>query len=510
MIRKGWLQTTAVFAFLSQFLIVPGCETHPGAQTSEIHQHISGKAILNQAKYLSSRKFMGREIFTDEIDKAGRYIARVFRQCGLKPGDPENEFCQVAEMDCGEVGRSNSVSLGGGDLREGRDFRVAAVGAGTVDSQVIFVGYGVTTQGYDSYAGVDVRDKIVMVMEGKLRKNGPEFGIAPFHDVLVYNAINHGAAGMLFAEGTSPQNRKFPIPARYAPDSMKLVIERALALGLIRIDARAKQAWQKFPLVYITQEAGDLLLAETGWTLAGLKRKIDESGQPLSFALNQRVHVQTDVTHSSKKIMNIVGLIEGEDPVLKEETIIIGAHYDHIGRLDAREPEQIAFGADDNASGTAALMEIARVLAKSPTKPKRSILLIAFTGEEKGGMGSQMYLDHPLRSLSGTKAMLNMDMIGRNDIRTIGVYASRPDYVDLSRGLASEVGMTINPLEEGHAESSDHAFFLEKGVPVVFYYDGGGDFAHKPADTWDQLSAKKMENVARLCFLTAWALADQE
>ena len=453
---------------------------------------------------------MGREIFTDEIDKAGRYIARVFRQYGLKPGDPENEFCQVTEMDCGEVGHSNSLSLGAGAFHEGRDFRVAAVGSGKVESQIVFVGYGITAKGYDSYAGVDVRDKIVMVMEGKLRKRGPEFGIAPFHDVLVYNAINHGAAGMLFAEGTSPKNRKWPIPTRYAPDSMKPIIERAQALGLIRLDAEAKQAWRKFPLVYITQEAGDLLLAETGWTLAALKRKIDESGQPLSFALDHRVHVQTDVTHGSKKIMNIIGLIEGEDPDFKEETVIVGAHYDHIGRLDAREPEQIAFGADDNASGTAALMEIARVLAKSPTKPKRSILLIAFTGEEKGGLGSQMYLDHPLRSLSGTTAMLNMDMIGRNDPRKIGVYASRPDLVDLSRDLASEAGLIIDLLEEGHAESSDHAFFLEKGVPVVFYYDGGGDFAHKPTDTWDQLSAEKMENVARLCFLTAWALADQD
>ena len=510
MIRKRLLQTVAGFVFLAQYLIVPGCGTRPDAQTSETYQQISGKAILDQAKHLSSRKFMGREIFTDEIDEAGRHISRVFEHYGLKSADPKNGFCQISELDCGEVDRSNRLSLGAKAFREGRDFRVAAVGAGTVESQVVFVGYGITTKDYDSYAGVDVRDKIVMVMEGKLRKKGPEFGISPFHDVLVFNAINHGAAGMLFAEGTSPKNRKLPIPARYSVDSMKPVLERAQALGLIRVDDEAKQVWRKFPLVYITQEVADLLLVETGWILTGLKRKIDESGQPLSFALDHRVQVQTDVTHSSKKIMNIVGLIEGRDPALKEETVIIGAHYDHIGRLDAREPEQIAFGADDNASGTAALMEIARVLAKSQTKPKRSILLIAFTGEEKGGLGSQMYLDHPLRSLSGTKAMLNMDMIGRNDPRKIGVYASRPDLMELSHDLGCKAGMTVERLEEGHAESSDHAFFLEKGVPVIFYYDGGGDFAHRATDTWDQLSAKKMEVVARLCFLTAWALADQD
>ncbi len=380
MIRKRLFQTVAAFVFLAQLLIVPGCGTRPDAQTSETYQQISGQAILDQARYLSSRKFMGREIFTDEIDEAGRHISRVFEQYGLKPADPQNGFCQIAEVDCAEVGRSNHMSIGPKVFQEGIDFRVAAVGSGTVVSQVVFVGYGVTAKGYDGYAGVDVRGKIVMVMEGKLRKKGAEFGIAPFHDVLVFNAIHNGAAGMLFAEGTSPKNRKWPIPARYAADSMKPVLERAQELGLIRVDDEAKQVWREFPLVYITQEVADLLLAKTGWTCAGLKRKIDESGQPLSFALDHRVHVQTDVTHSSKKIMNIVGLIEGGDPALKEETVVIGAHYDHIGRLDAREPEQIAFGADDNASGTAALMEISRVLAKSPMKPKRSILLIAFTG----------------------------------------------------------------------------------------------------------------------------------
>jgi hypothetical protein len=328
--------------------------------------------------------------------------------------------------------------------------------------------------------------------------------------VLVYNAIHHGAAGMLFAEGTSPQNRKWPIPARYAADSMKPVLERAQALGLIRVDDEAKQAWRKFPLVYITQEVADFLLAERGWTSAGLKRKIDESGQPLPFALGHRVHVQTDVTHSSQKTMNIVGLIEGGDPTLNEETVIIGAHYDHIGRLDARQPEQIAFGADDNASGTAALMEIARVLAKSPIKPKRSILLIAFTGEEKGGLGSQLYLDHPLRPLSGTKAMFNMDMIGRNDSKKIGIFSSQPDLMDLSREIGRRLEIAVEPLEAGYAESSDHGLFLAKNIPVIFYYDGGGDFAHKATDTWDQLSAEKMECVARLCFLSAWALADQD
>jgi hypothetical protein len=492
------------------FLMVLCCWLLSSGQETLAYQKISGKAIFDQAKYLSSEKFEGRETFTDEEFEAGCYIAGKFKDYGLKPVDPQGGYCQVMEMDCGVVGLNNQLNMNGRAFQEGMDFRAAAVGTGTVESQVVFVGYGITTKGYDSYAGVDVCDKIVMVMEGKLSKKGPEFGIAPFHDVLVYNAIHHGAAGMLFAEGTSPQNRKWPIPARYAADSMKPVLERAQALGLIRVDDEAKQAWRKFPLVYITQEVADFLLAERGWTSAGLKRKIDESGQPLPFALGHRVHVQTDVTHSSQKTMNIVGLIEGGDPTLNEETVIIGAHYDHIGRLDARQPEQIAFGADDNASGTAALMEIARVLAKSPIKPKRSILLIAFTGEEKGGLGSQLYLDHPLRPLSGTKAMFNMDMIGRNDSKKIGIFSSQPDLMDLSREIGRRLEIAVEPLEAGYAESSDHGLFLAKNIPVIFYYDGGGDFAHKATDTWDQLSAEKMECVARLCFLSAWALADQD
>jgi hypothetical protein len=145
MIRKRLLQTAAGFVLLSQLLIVPGCGTRPGAQASEIYHQISGQAILDQARYLSSRKFMGREIFSDEIDEAGRHIAMGFERFGLKPADPKNGFFQISELDCGEVGRSSRLSLGAKAFLEGRDFRVAAVGAGTVESQVVFVGYGATT-----------------------------------------------------------------------------------------------------------------------------------------------------------------------------------------------------------------------------------------------------------------------------------------------------------------------------------------------------------------------------
>jgi aminopeptidase YwaD len=503
-IRARWLYV---------WLIYFGVWTFVASQDSDSYLKISGKEIFSQAKYLSSEKFKGRETFSDEQLEAGRYIAGKFRDYGLGPADPKAGFYQTIEMEYGFVGRSNRLSIDGIRFREGTDFRAAAVGTNTVAGQIAFVGYGISTKDFDSYASLDVRDKIVMVFEGKLNKSGKEYGIAPLHGVLVVNAINHGAAGMIFVEGTSPKNRKMPIPSKFAADSMRSYLEMAQKMGLIRLGPETGFAWRNFPLVYITAEVADILLKKSNQTIADLKNTIDETGQPLSFLLDQQVKIQTNVSHGLKKTANIIGLIEGRDPVLKKAAVVIGAHYDHIGliqALDAPDKELIAFGADDNASGTAALMEIVRIFAGSRVKPRRSILFIAFTGEETGALGSQFYSEHPLIPLSQTMAMLNLDMIGRDDPKTIKIFCSRPDFLDLSRDLSREVKILPERLSEGYAESSDHANFLAKKIPVIFYYDGGGNFAHSPADTWDQLSPEKMEAVARLCFLTACQIANQD
>jgi hypothetical protein len=499
--------------WLSVWLVYFGVGTFAIGQDSDSYLKISGKEILNHAKYLSSDKFKGRETFSDEQLEAGRYIAGKFKDYGLRPADPKAKYYQAIEMDYGIVGRSNSLSIDEKSFREGTDFRVAAVGRKTIASQIVFVGYGVTTKDYNSYASLDVRDKIVMVFEGKLKKSGKEYGIAPLHEVLVINAINHGAAGMIFAEGTSSKNRKMPIPAKFAADSMRSYLEMAQKMGLIRLGPEARSAWRNFPLVYITAEVADILLKKSNRTIIDLKNTIDKTGQPLSFLLDQQVKIQTNVSHGLKKTANIVGLIEGRDPTLKKEAVVIGAHYDHLGLIrapDAPDKELIAYGADDNASGTAALIEIARVFAGSRVAPRRSILLIAFTGEETGALGSQFYSEHPLIPLSQTMAMLNLDMIGRNDPKTIKIFCSRPDLFDLSLELSGKAKIQPEHLGEGYAESSDQANFLAKKIPVIFYYDGGGNFAHSPADTWDQLSPEKMEAVARLCFLTAWQIANQD
>ncbi len=486
--------------------------TFVACQDSDVYLKISGKEILSQAKYLSSEKFKGRETFSDEQLEAGCYIAGKFRDYGLRPADPNAGFYQTIEMEYGIVGRSNRLLSDEKSFREGTDYRVAAVGSNTIASRIAFVGYGITTNGHDSYATLDVRDKIVMVFEGKLNKSGKEYGIAPLHGVLVVNAINHGGAGMIFVEGTSPKSRKMPIPSKFAAGSMQPYLETAQKMGLIRLGPEIKSAWHNFPLVYITTEVADILLKKSNRTIMDLKNTIDKTGKPLSFLLDQQVKIQTNVSHDLKETANIVGLIEGRDPAFKKKAVVIGAHYDHIGIIptpDAPEKELIAYGADDNASGTAALMEIARSFAGSRVKPRQSILLIAFTGEETGALGSQFYSEHPLIPLSQTVAILNLDMIGRNDPRTIKIFCSRPDLFDLSLELSREAGILPEHLDEGYAESSDHANFLAKKIPVIFYYDGGGNFAHSAADTWGQLSPEKMEAVARLCFLTAWSIANQ-
>jgi Zn-dependent M28 family amino/carboxypeptidase len=255
-------------------------------------------------------------------------------------------------------------------------------------------------------------------------------------------------------------------------------------------------------------DAANQLLAKTGKTVIEFKQEIDKTGKPHSVPLKKIVRMETNVSHSSRYTMNVIGMIKGSDPSLRDEFVVIGAHYDHIG-IKA-ELGEVYYGADDNASGTGALLEIAQAFSQCSRKPKRSILFIAFTGEERGLIGSQYYVDHPVVPLSKTVAMFNMDMIGRNDpdIIDIGCMGDE-NLITFSNDASRIVDINIHFNKDNIHVSTDHASFLIKDIPVLFYHDGGGDFAHKTIDTWDKLLPQKIEKVARLCFLTAYSIADK-
>jgi len=481
-----------------------------GKQKFAGQESITGEDLLHHVRFLASDEMKGRETFTSEQLVAARYIVNEFEKYKLKPFGETQSYYQNFGLKYAEVGSPNKLEINGKIYREGKDFISAALGKANIESQIAFVGYGITTPEYDSYADVDVEGKIVMLFQGKIKRKGKVWGFAPLHEVRVLNAVKHGAVGMIFVRGTSPKDHKMPIPQegpvlerfhQIAPLAQKLKVGDFGNEDLEKITS--------FPLVYMNLNAADELFKNKDKTIEEIKKKIDNTRSPNSFPMAQTAKIQTNVSHRVRQTMNVIGIIEGRDSSLKKEAVLIGAHYDHIGVI--KEGEKVYNGADDNASGTAALLEIAQAFAKSQRKPKRSLLFVAFTGEEKGVLGSGYYISHPVIPLSQTTAVLNMDMIGRNDPNSIqAVTEEKSRLKTISQKISQKVGIKLEEPTASVNSSTDHFPFLEKGIPVIWYFDGGGDFAHSTSDTWDKLSPEKMEKVARLCFLTAYRLADQE
>jgi Zn-dependent M28 family amino/carboxypeptidase len=222
--------------------------------------------------------------------------------------------------------------------------------------------------------------------------------------------------------------------------------------------------------------------------------------------LTGEVTLATDIVRNEVPAYNVIGVLEGSDPVLKNENIVIGAHYDHLGRggegsLAPRSGE-IHHGADDNASGTAGMLELARLFSAQRPRPKRTLIFIAFSGEEEGLLGSNYYVNHPLVPLANTVAMINMDMIGRMKDRklVIGGVGTAKEWRELIGQGSFE--LTLN--EDGYGPS-DHNSFYGKQVPVLFFWTGTHNDYHKPSDTFDKIN---YEDEARILSLVARIVRD--
>jgi Zn-dependent M28 family amino/carboxypeptidase len=278
------------------------------------------------------------------------------------------------------------------------------------------------------------------------------------------------------------------------------------------------------PPIYISSTLGQKLAGKKVNKIIKLRDKITQTGKPTHTTIPVDVHLEATHQIKSTPSVNVLGYVEGIDPVLKDEVVIVTAHYDHLGMRG----NDIFFGADDNASGTSGVMEIAQAFAQAKSSgngPKRSVLCMLVTGEEKGLLGSQYYVEHPIFPLAQTVADVNIDMIGRNDEK-------HPDsnytYVIGSDRLSTElhhINETVNQLytklqldytynmdsdPNRYYYRSDHYNFAKNGIPVIFYFSGAHADYHRPTDTPDKIRYEKAEAIARLAFHTAWELANRD
>lgn len=445
---------------------------------------------LAHIKVLASPEMKGRATGSPELEKAAHYIEEQFRADGLHPAP--QPFAVTTNAKLGHGNRFEySIKGEQHNLESGKQFIPFNFSAsGKVSGELVFAGYGITAPeyNYDDYSGIDVKGKIVLVLAHEPQEYDEKsvFSGKVYTDHAQYyskaaNARAHGAKAVLL------------VSDRLNHDSET---ERLEPFGRTSGPANAG-----IPFVAVREEVVNAWFSAAGKSIRDVEKQIDADLQPRSFALDKvEVHENIDVERAVKTVQNVTAYLAGETP----EYVIIGAHYDHLGLGEqySMAPSlagTVHPGADDNASGTAGVLELARRFAAGP-KPKRGILFITFAGEELGLLGSGYYANHPEMPLDNAVAMINLDMIGRP--REGKLYIGGVGTGSTLRSDLEEIAGHFPALKPDYSDagygSSDHTSFTAKQVPVLFFFSGlHGDY-HKPSDTWDKIDAPGAVQVLQL------------
>ncbi|REK12434.1 MAG: PDZ domain-containing protein [Planctomycetota bacterium] len=515
------------------------------------------------AKYLSSDELEGRGVGTKGLDLAADYIAEQFRTLGLKTELVDGGPFQTFEMTTGsELGSPNTLTFVGPGGEDGEPRKIelaldeqftplAIGGSGTFDLPLVFVGYGITgkDENYDDYEGIDVKDKAVVILRHEPQQANPHSVFngtdhsehAPFRRK-VSNAFEHGAAAVIFCNDQFEVDKQLAsLRKRWqvAVDEIAEASER-----FKKIEKPSADEWRayenkiahlcedvgkyaeqldeardpllpfrgagpsasegrSFPVLSCQRGVLDQIVKQAmGMSLAELEVEMDKGPTPRSAPLEGwRAVGETHVERHEVGVKNVVGVWEGEGP-LADETIVIGAHYDHLGYggsgSAAPGVHEIHNGADDNGSGTTVLIEVARDIVARGKLPRR-IVFIAFTGEERGLVGSARYVREPLFPIDKTVAMLNLDMVGRLTDEKLIVHGTgtATEFDALVDRFGKDYGFDITKKPGGFGPS-DHSSFYSAKVPVLFFFTGSHKDYHRPSDDFDKLNIPGMRRIAEM------------
>jgi aminopeptidase YwaD len=446
--------------------------------------------LQQHVKHLASEALEGRRTGTKGATEAARYIAAEFKRVGLEPvardakrNGSESRYLQPFPYVAGvTLGKENKFILGNNKLAAGVDWLPLGFSSSAkVTGKLVFVGHGITASelNHNDYANAKAEGQIALALQGTPDGSNPHGRFGRFEGVRwkAVAARNAGAKALVVI--ASETNFKDDRLTRLVYDNT------GGDAGL--------------PVIVLSRAAADRLLAASNTSLSQLEQSTPD-GKPLTGPVN----LSTDVVRTEAPAYNVVGMLEGSDPVLKREYVVIGAHYDHLGRGGegsgslAPRSGDIHYGADDNASGTAGVLELARVFSAQNPRPKRTIIFMAFGGEEEGLLGSNYYVNQPLIPLANTVAMINMDMIGRMNNRRLvvgGVGTAKEWREIIAADTEKLFQLTLN--EDGFGPS-DHASFYLKQVPVLFFWTGTHNDYHKPTDTFEKINYEDEAGILRL------------
>ncbi|MBI5022501.1 MAG: M28 family peptidase [Ignavibacteriales bacterium] len=512
--KPAVLLSFSLLIFISLF----GC-----ASTSLQDNRLAGENIITpdlMKKHiftLASDSMMGRDTPSRQLDSAASYIAEIFKSSGLQPVN--GSYYQKVGLGIVSLGEDNYLKITKDNSEQSYKIKSEftpfdLTGNKEANGSILFAGYGITAPDYkyDDYKDIDAKGKIVLVLKHEPQENDSNSVFKGIDETQysnisekVKNAIEHGALGVLVV--TEPLNHTSLTPRGFPWPSLSKTLPKD-ALPMVLIDETEKRV----PVVQIGEEVISKLFGSVD-ELKNIQSKIDNTLQQHSFEIKDAlISLKTTTTIEDKSSQNVIGYIEGSDPKLKNEVVIIGGHYDHVGYMKQHTDtvDYIFNGADDNASGTSTVMAVAQAFSTIGQKPKRSVIFIAFTGEEKGLMGSRSYVNKPIFPLDETVAMLNIDMVGRNGDDTLWMVGEAlcPELAKINEEENKEIGFTLLD-EESLQGGSDHMYFQKKNIPFLFYHSGLHSDLHKVSDNPEFINTNKAARAAQLVFRTAWRIANE-
>lgn len=470
---------------------------------------------------LASDAYEGRETGMPGQKKAMTYIENHFKSLGLPPVVGK-EYVQTYPLKSESVLGSEFILNGESNayVEEFIFFQGFTNSEITVD-KLQFLGFGIDDEKYSDYTDVDVKGKVVFILEGEPVTQDGRFVISGDDNHSIWGsdwrekrriAQENGAVAMIMIKSDYDQ---------YA-GRVKGFLQRP---GM-RLDYPVKRGEEQLPTFFVSERlASKIFGGKPGKKLAKLRKKMAKTRETLSFEIDTQIQIKVDRNRQQYTGENVLGFIEGSDPELKKEVVVITAHYDHIGIVNG----EINNGADDDGSGTCSALEIAEAFAKAKDAghgPRRSVLVMTVSGEEKGLLGSEWYSEFPIFPLQQTVCDLNIDMIGRMD----EAHADDERYVYLigADKLSTELHAISEACNEKYVNlaldytyndpddpnrfyyRSDQYNFAKHGIPVIFYFSGVHEDYHRPGDDAEKILYDKTAEIARLVFHTAWEVANRD
>lgn len=499
----------------------------PPAKVRYAAEQITQEQLKAYLHFIASDELEGRDTPSRGLDLAAKFIATNLMRWGVKPVGHNSNFFQRYGLHRVKIDPVETQAyLNDRKFTFGDDF-LARYNPGTANGRLVYVGHGwvIKSKKLNAYAGVDVRDKIMIVAGEGLPKGVVDADLQgirgeDYESPEDYGARN-GAKGII------------QIPNYQSLAFWDRIRHYALVRGVLTVDEFQKQEKARLPV--ITPSVGMLATLLRGEKLGAeefFRRAVaGDAGAAFDLSPDKQLTFRVVLSSDSVSTQNVIGIIEGCDPVLKSEYVVIGAHYDHLGIGTSPADDIIFNGADDNGTGIVAVLSLAEVFAKGP-RPKRSLLFIWHSGEEKGLWGSRYFVEHPPVPLSQITVMLNIDMIGRSrkegdtEAQNNELTGSNEIYVIGSKMLSTELGLLSEQVNKSYLNlrfnyryddpkdpnrffyRSDHFNYAREGIPIIFYFNGVHEDYHRSSDSPDKIDYLKLEKVTRTIYMTAWLLAN--